>query len=87
MIGEPGNILVDEVPLQGVPARFLRCCHQGWAEDRGVGEGYVSVQGGAVVVLWWLYHRFLSLIIIPMKTQAHRGFPTCWPSQGAGVLD
>lgn len=86
MIGEPGNILVDEVPLQGVLTRLFRRCHQGLAEDRGVGEGYVFKQGGTVVVPRWQHHRFPCLVV-PMKAQVHRVFPICWPGQGAGVLD
>ena len=86
MIGEPGDTLVDEIPLQGVLTRFFWRCHQGRAENRRVGEGYVSVQGRTVVMLRRLYHQLLSLIV-PMKAQAHRVPPTCWPGQDAGVLD
>ena len=62
MIGEPGNILVDQVPLQGVLTRFFRRCHQRWTENRCVGEGYIFLQGGTMVVLRRLYHRFPTLI-------------------------
>ena len=85
MIGEPGDTLVDEVPLQGVLTRLFRRCHQGLAENRCVGEGYVFEQGGTIVVLRRLYHRFPSLIV-PMKAQVHRVFPTRRPGQGASVL-
>jgi len=85
LIGEPGNILVDEIPFQGVLPRFFRSCHQSRAENRCAGEGHVFVYRSAVVVLWQLYHQFLSLII-PMKPQAHRVLPICRPGHGASVL-
>lgn len=84
-MGEPGKILVDDVPLQGVLTRFSRGCHQGWAEARCVGEGYVFIQRGTVIVLRRLHH-LLPSFIIPVIAQAHRVLPICWPGEGASVL-